>query len=43
MTYLILFAAGAVLVVAAPALMFGRMVEFTVRYLEQRPPPSDHP
>ena len=36
MTYLILFAAGAVLVVAAPALMLGRMVELTVRYLEQK-------
>lgn len=39
MTYLILFAAGLILVVAAPALMFGRMVEFTVRYLEERSPP----
>lgn len=43
MTYLILFAASAVLLVAAPALMFGRMVEFTVRYLEQRSPPADRP
>lgn len=37
MTYLLLASAGAVLLVAAPALVFGRMVEFTVRYLEQRP------
>lgn len=39
MTYLLLFSAGAVLLVAAPALVFGRMVEFIVRHCEKRGPP----
>lgn len=36
MTYLILFSAGAVLLVAAPALVFGRMIEFIVRHHTRR-------
>jgi hypothetical protein len=39
MTYLIFFSAGAVLLVAAPALVFGRMVEFIVRHHTRDGPP----
>lgn len=43
MTYLILFAAGLVIVVAAPALIFGRMVELIVQRNTKRSPPIDRP
>lgn len=43
MTYLILFAAGLVIAVAAPALMFGRMVELIVKRTTERSPPIDRP